>query len=501
MNNYKTLAIKFLCIFILLIGFNYLYKFIFFEKDLQKHADIINLVRKVVNEKDEIIYVGESSNITTRGDDEDKRAISDFISEYFPSIKCGSITKEASHAGIYYELLRNIPENSSVKTVIVTLNLRSFDANWIYSNLETPLQKSILLLKKYPPLFNRFLLSFGGYDIKTELEREKQFKEKWENDILKFPKPFKYKNVIEWDNAMANQGIKNSDGTINYPLTELACHYIKTYAFQIDTQTNPRIKDFDKIVLLAKERNWNLIFNLMSENTAKANELVGEDLVYLIKQNRDLLVKRYSQKNVLVVDNLEAVPNSEFVDQNWTTEHYAENGRKIIAKNVSNELKKLYPNDFHQVTYKKIINQDEFINNCEGDIIWGQMQTISNDKAFSGSKSSKTGNKQDYSVTFEYSIKKLPDSIKQVSINFQLFQTEINNESKLVIEISGKNIEYQWNGIAIKDLSQTTEKWNEINYLFSLPMYFKNGDLIKIYVYNLSNSLIYIDDIRIKFLK
>ena len=50
----------------------------------------------------------------------------------------------------------------------------------------------------------------------------------------------------------AKKGIKNSDGTINRQLTELACHYIKTYAFQIDTQRNPRIKDFDKIVCVAK---------------------------------------------------------------------------------------------------------------------------------------------------------------------------------------------------------------------------------------------------------
>ena len=101
--------------------------YIFFEKDIQKHSDIINLLRKVVNDKDEIVYVAESSNIAYREDDNDKRSISDFIADYYPSIKFGNITKEASHAGIYYELLRNIPENSSVKTVIVTLNLRSFE--------------------------------------------------------------------------------------------------------------------------------------------------------------------------------------------------------------------------------------------------------------------------------------------------------------------------------------------------------------------------------------
>ena len=500
MSKMKSMILKSTFLIILIVGINYVYKYMFFETDLQTHSKIINLVRKVVAEKDEIVYIGESSNITSRADDVDKRAISDFISDYYPSIKIGSITKEASHSGIYYELLRNIPETSDVKTVIVTLNMRSFNANWIYSNLETPLQKSIVLLKDYPPLFNRFLLSFRGYDIKTEKEREKQFKDKWARDILNFPEPFIYKNVIDWDRGMAEHGVRNSDGTINYQLTELACHYIKTYAFQIDTLTNPRIKDFDKIVNLAKERHWNLIFNLLAENIEKADSLVGKELIYLIKQNRDLLLKRYGKNNVIVVDNLECVDDSEYIDRNWTTEHYAEKGRKIIAKNVAEKLKYFYPKDYFNVTYNQT-KPYEFFNNCEGTVLWGQMQTLTSEKSFSGEKSSKTGQKQDFSVTFEYPIKNLPDSLKQLSIDMQLFQNDINHDAKLTIEVSGNNIAYQLNGILIKDLTRAIQRWSAINYLYSLPSDFKKGDLIKIYVYNPTNSIINIDDIRLKFKK
>lgn len=77
----------------------------------------------------------------------------------------------------------------------------------------------------------------------------------------------------------------NEDGSKNSEATVLACHYIKTYAFQIDTIQNPRIKDFDNIVALAKKRNWNLVFNLMAENIDKAESLVGNELVSFIKQN------------------------------------------------------------------------------------------------------------------------------------------------------------------------------------------------------------------------
>jgi hypothetical protein len=343
MKNLPLIPLKLSALILLLVGMNLLYERTGYEKDIQTYSDVINKVRKVVENKCEIIYIGESSNIGYRTDDLDKRPISAFIADACPGPKLGDITKEASHAGIYYELLRNIPPSSSVKTIIVTMNLRSFDANWIYSELETPLQRSMVLIKHHPPLLARFLLSFKGYDTKSNWEREKQFKEKWKNDILHFPFPFPYTNVIDWDHAMANQGVINPDGSKNYPLTELACHYIKTYAFQIDTNTNPRIKDFDNIVKLAESRHWNLIFNLLAENTEKAQELVGDEVVYLMRYNRDLLVNRYRRGNVLVVDNLESVHDDQYIDQNWTTEHYAETGRKTIAKNVARMLQEFYP--------------------------------------------------------------------------------------------------------------------------------------------------------------
>jgi hypothetical protein len=500
MTIFKNFAIKFFLLILLLIGFNFIYKYTFFQKDIQTHSPIINLVNDVVAKKSEIVYIGESSNNTCRKDDLDKRAISDFIADYYPARNFGDITKGASHAGIYYELLRNIPEDSNIKTIIVTLNLRSFDANWIYSGLETPLQKSIVLLKDRPPLLSRFLLAFKGYDIKTEAEREKQFKRKWKREILQFPEPFEFKNVIEWDKGMYHKGILNADGSKNEPLTALACHYVKTYAFQIDTLANPRIKDFDRIVVLAKKRNWNLVFNLMAENTEKANSMVGKELIYLIKQNRDLLVKRYNRNNVIVVDNLEVVENSDYIDQTWTTEHYAEFGRKTIAKNVAECLKKFYPDDFKNVTYT-LSKPIAFFNDCEGNGLWGQMTTLTDEESFSGKKSSKTGQKKDYGITFEYPVKNLPDSLKQISVDFQLFQTSLNNDATYVIQISGEKIENQWNGFLLKDLSGTTQKWVRVSFKFPLPSNFYEADLIKIYAYNPTNSIAYIDDIGIVFNK
>jgi hypothetical protein len=150
---------------------------------------------------------------------------------------------------------------------------------------------------------------------------------------------------------MSYAGIKNDSGEVDREQTILACHYIKAYGFQIDTLKNPRIADFDAIAELARERGWRLVFNLMAENMEKAEELVGEDLIFLMNQNRKLLKDHYGYRGVLVVDNLDVVEDEQYIDRDWTTEHYAEKGRKAIARRVAEALKTWYEDDFLDVCY------------------------------------------------------------------------------------------------------------------------------------------------------
>ena len=69
-------------------------------------------------------------------------------------------------------------------------------------------------------------------------------------------------------------------------------------------------------------------------------------MVFLIKENRDFLVKRYSKNNCIVVDNLELVSGKEFTDQTWTTEHYGYKGRMVIAKNLAFAIKNKFNTDY-----------------------------------------------------------------------------------------------------------------------------------------------------------
>ena len=492
----KKIVLKIGLLFLILLLLNFIYANWLYEKDIQKNAKIINLVRSVPNNAD-VIYVGESSNTSFRGDDVDKRSIAAFVDDFYPKLNVYDITKPASHAGIYKELLANIADSNKVKTIVVTLNLRSFNAQWIYSNLETSLQKSIVLIKPYPPLFNRFLLSFKGYDIKTEQEREEQFKRKWKKDKFNLPYDFEFENVKEWDGYMWKNGIKNADGSKNQELSELACHYIKAYAFQIDTIHNPRIKDFNDIVKLAKKRNWNLVFNLLAENTQKAAKLVGKDLTYMMNENAKILENYYTSKGVMVVNNLNQINDHQFIDQNWTTEHYAEKGRRIIAKNVAEGLK-LWHGDFFEEVKHIDTYQTMFFNNCDDNVVWGQMQSITSRMAHSGKKSSEVGLGNDFSITFEYPLKIIPDSVKNMlNIDFWIFQNSLNHNAKMIVQANGEGFEYYWQGFDIKKETKSIKTWTKISVEIAIPDSIKQADLMKIYVYNPAKEKIFIDDFRV----
>jgi hypothetical protein len=345
MQVIKKIFIRIVILIAIVLLVNELYKAVFWKKDLDKHADMLwELLDQQY--RCNVLYFGESSDFHTDSLDKDKSPISRLTARYFPKLKVGGVSRPAMHAGIYSAVIKHLAPDARVKTVVFTLNMRSFDATWINSPLESYLLKTKIMYQPYPPIINRFLFSLNAFEHKTEKEYDHDMLEQWKTDILKFPYPFKYKNVREWDDGMANGGHLNPDGSYNSAKIDLACHYIKAYAFQIDTATNPRIKDFDEIVKVCKKKNLNIVFNLMAENIAYADSLVGKDLIYLMLQNRDLLVKRYSQKGVIVVDNLESVNGKDFVDQNWTTEHYNERGRRAVAKNLAEGLRKIYPLEY-----------------------------------------------------------------------------------------------------------------------------------------------------------
>lgn len=483
----------------MLLLFNGIYARFFYEKDLQVHSDVINVVRRVPMET-QVLYVAESSNEAYREDDFDKRSISAMLGDYFPGLRVADLTKPAAHAGIYKALIRQIPDSSKIKTLVVTLNLRSFNAQWLFSELETPLQKSIVLLRSNPPLVNRFMLSFKDYEIKSADERTAQIRKYWSANKIRFPFPFPYTTVTEWDAATWQKGISDSLGHPDPKATELACHYVKGYAFLIDTTDHPRIRDVEDIIRMAKKRGWNLAFNLLAENTDKAEELVGKELIYLMDENRKRLIRFIESRGALVVDNLESVRDDQFIDANWTTEHYAEQGRRAIAQKVAERIRVFHPGQYSQVHIRKIF-KSSYLNNCEEGVIWRQMHTLTEQFAHSGKHSSATGKGEDYSITFEFPYASLPDSLKGiVDMSCKVLVPGEGHKASLVIQGFRKGQEVLWKNFVLT-VAPNPQQWQDMKQTFIVPDELLMMDFIKVYIYNPSGVQVFVDDFLVGFRK
>jgi len=472
----KKLLSRIGLVLVLLVVLNWVYSKWFFEKDLRKHSDIVELSWDVTDDSCRIIYVGESSNNHFGDEESNHRKISDFVSDYFPKVKMGDMTHSASHAQTYYYMLKHIPASSKVETVVVTMNMRSFGPLWIYSKLETALRKQLVLLEDYPPLVNRFLLGFKAYPIKTEEELDSLTRQHWREDPLVFPFDFEWDNVYQWDSATAWQGRHNYEGEYDPKWTELVCHYIKSYGFQI-RDDNPRLKDFDDIVALSRKRGWNLVFNLMAENVDKANGLVGKELMYLMKQNHDYLLDRYGHLDgVTVVDNLNLVRDVDFIDQDWTTEHYYEDGRRIIAGNVAKALKAYYPEEYRNVDWKRDAGHYYF-----GDAV----QTLDKN--------------QPCGPTLTLPADSLRTDWERVNVAFMMQQADTLHNAKLAVEslVAHDNVLVSY--IDVKPQIQKIGEWDFATFDLSVDPIMRNALQVKIFVYNPSDDAVQLKDMDVSF--
>ena len=472
----KKLLIRILMAAAMLFVLNWIYTKWFFKKDVAEHSDILELVWQVEADSCRIVYLGESSNVTCGVEETSKKKISQYLAEYFPGVKTGDMTKEASHAQTYYYLLKNIPRKSTVETVVVTMNLRSFDARWIYSNLETPLRKQLVLMEDYPPLMNRLLLALKAYPIRSEEELDSLTRLHWREDPLVFPYAFEWDNVYQWDSATAWRGLHNYEGEYDSRWTELACHYIKSYGFQI-RDDNPRLKDFDDIVALSRKRGWHLVFNLMAENVDKANEYVGKELMYLMKQNHDYLLNRYGNlEGVTVVDNLNLVRDVNFIDQDWTTEHYYEEGRRIIARNVAEALKAYYPDEYREVERKWDVGHYYFgdeIRKIDATTPYGPALILPGDS--------------------------LRPDWERVNVAFMMQQTDTLHKAQLAVQLS---VAHDNAIIACYDVKPQIRKigaWDFATYDLPVDSVMREAQQVKIFVFNPSENVVQLKCMDVSF--
>jgi len=330
MVEIKKIALKGLLLLIALTALNYIYETTLWQNDLEEYSGVSKRISDAKNA--DILYLGDCSDAYFGFENDHEKGISQLLDSLLPHKNVATISETGFHAGMFAGILDNLPQHTNIKTVVVTMNLRSFSANVLYAfTANATQQRTTMLNNSNPALLNRFLLTFkptkAYKGVKLKAMRTKQ---QQKDEIPLTP----FNSLYDWKAAFKNGDYINFDNSWTLLKKEKAMGHITNYAFQIDTQKNPRIADFDKIVNIVKQKNIKLIFHLLPENTTTTKQLIGEDLTNLINYNRNLLHQRYGSENVTIIDNMDLLNGTEFIED-LPNSHFYYNGRKLMAKEIA----------------------------------------------------------------------------------------------------------------------------------------------------------------------
>ena len=181
-------------------------------------------------------------------------------------------------------------------------------------------------------------------------------------------------------------------------------------------------------------------------------------------------------EGVTVVNNLSLVRDVNFIDQNWTTEHYYEEGRRMVAEHVAQSLKEYYPNDYRPIEIKADTGHYRFS---------GEERTI---------------NKQHpYSRALVLTADSIRPDWEMVNVAFMMKQADGSHKTKLVIEKRETQGQASFETYPTWPQNSTLGQWEFVTFALPLDSVFRVSEQIKIYVSNFSESAVQIKDLDVSF--
>jgi hypothetical protein len=160
----------------------------------------------------DVVYLGESSNTSFNPwTDTFGYSVSEFLQMYLPQNRVRGVSHDGYHVGLFSQMLGLMPEHwadSGRKTVVITVNMRSFGPSAMFNGNEASNQQEAIFYSHRTALLNRVFVSLHHYDSRDAREMERA-KTQW----------FRTKD-LRLDNSTNGRhygdGGLNSDGEVWY---------------------------------------------------------------------------------------------------------------------------------------------------------------------------------------------------------------------------------------------------------------------------------------------
>jgi bisphosphoglycerate-dependent phosphoglycerate mutase len=322
----------------------------------------------------DVVYLGESSNTSFNPwTDTFGYSVSEFLQMYLPQNRVRGVSHDGYHVGLFSQMLGLMPEHwadSSRKTVVITVNMRSFGPSAMFNGNEASNQQEAIFYAHRTALLNRVFVSLHHYDSRDAREMERA-KTQWfrtkdlrldnstngrhygitHGDLVsKGEECYRHNTVKWWLRDLQRQYAPVSGDADLARVMPMAEAYLKEFAFLLDEE-NPRVQALDAIVSKCKREQVNVVFVLLIPNYDHANRLFGAELTQLMDYNMDFLRNRFAgwekeynkgDFKVGYVDVQRAYGDwaggKHYTDQWYPTEHVDAHIRQFIAKKTADKI-------------------------------------------------------------------------------------------------------------------------------------------------------------------
>jgi hypothetical protein len=264
----------------------------------------------------DVVYLGESSNTSFNPwTDTFGYSVSEFLQMYLPQNRVRGVSHDGYHVGLFSQMLGLMPEHwadSGRKTVVITVNMRSFGPSAMFNGNEASNQQEGIFYTRRMALLNRVYVSLHHYDSRDAREMERA-KTQWfrtkdlrlnggtgnhygntHGDLVsKGEECYRHNTVKWWLRDLQRQFAPVSGDADLARVMPMAEAYLKEFAFLLDEE-NPRVQALDAIVAKCKQEQVNVLFVLLIPNYDHAHRLFGQELTQLMDYNMNFLRKRFA---------------------------------------------------------------------------------------------------------------------------------------------------------------------------------------------------------------
>jgi hypothetical protein len=291
--------------------------------------DQLTQLNKYLQEKVDIIFLGDSSIFAEGNDDTDHRTIARMLQDMTPQWSLGSVTHPAYHIDIYLEFCKYIIRKQYRPAVIIMpINMRSFSPDWDRRpHFQYEIQKIILkggLLKTILLAFYKPLVLFN-YNFFTISQEE-----------------FMDSPVFFGQQQVGTVKDFNNSSYAKYSAKNMKNQLIFAYMYGLSQSPQHRkLKAWVETARLLIRNNIKVIFYITPIDWEAGEKYLHGEFLKQLQQNTGVIKSLLSAEGVEVLDISTALPSNCFSWFLYANEHLNQRGRRYVAEQLHLKLQQI----------------------------------------------------------------------------------------------------------------------------------------------------------------